>query len=251
MVENRPVVVIAADGNPAIAALNILLGAVAAPGGIVRKGEHVQPHVPADHVIGSLRAVLVDSTVPWEFALQTDAEVFRFAAWDGGGNRPDWLLPAAGFLEELTDVPTAPTSAADTYAVALNLVAPPAEVKSAAQFLLEVDPTLPVVEKVIHTRCEELFHAQQGTVYAEQPVAITKFDSAAKFEEQLRKGAVWIGVPSRLGRFLCELKEWPTENHVSRATDWAEAWVPPVFPPLAAKLYQESNLREPPARREA
>ena len=37
MVENRPVVVIAADGNPAIAALNVLLGAVAAPGGIVRK----------------------------------------------------------------------------------------------------------------------------------------------------------------------------------------------------------------------
>jgi len=251
MVENRPVVVIAADGNPAIAALNILLGAVAAPGGIVRKGEHVQPHVPADPVIGSLRAVLVDSTVPWEFALQTDAEVFRFAAWDGGGNRPDWLLPAAGFLEELTDVPTAPTSAVDTYAVALNLVAPPAEVKSAAQFLLEVDPTLPVVEKVIHTRCEELFHAQQGTVYAEQPVAITKFDSAQKFEEQLRKGAVWIGDPSRLGRFLCELKEWPAEKHVSGATDWAETWIPPVFPPLAAKLYQESNLREPPARREA
>ena len=41
------------------------------------------------------------------------AEVFRFAAWDGGGSNADWLLPAPGFLEELTDVPTAPTLAAD------------------------------------------------------------------------------------------------------------------------------------------
>jgi anaerobic selenocysteine-containing dehydrogenase len=48
MVENRPVLVIAADGNPAIAALNVLFGAVAAPGGIVRKRGDVQSHVPAD-----------------------------------------------------------------------------------------------------------------------------------------------------------------------------------------------------------
>ena len=70
---------------------------------------------------GSLRAVLVDSTVPWEFAAPTDAEVFRFAAWDGGGNTAGWLLPAPGFLEELTDVPTPPTFSRETYAVAQNL----------------------------------------------------------------------------------------------------------------------------------
>jgi anaerobic selenocysteine-containing dehydrogenase len=251
MVENRPVVVIAADGNPAIAALNVLLGAVAVPGGIIRKQEHVPSHVPAKPAVGSLRAVLIDSTVPWEFVPQTGAEVFRFAAWDGGGNGADWLLPAPGFLEELTDVPAAPTLSVDTYAVALNLAVPPAEIKSAAQFLLDTDPTLPGVEKVIHTRCEELFHARQGTVYAEQPVAITKSDSPQNLEEQLRKGAIWIGDPSRPGGFRCELKEWPTEERVSAATNWAAAWVPPVLPPLATKLYQESNLREPPAGRKA
>lgn len=251
MVENRPVMVIAADGNPAVAALNVLLGAVAAPGGIGKRGEHLQPRAPSEASIGSPRALLLDSTVPWEFVPETAAEVFRFAAWDGGGNKADWLLPAPGFLEELTDVLTAPTSAVETYAVAMNLAAPAAEVKSAAQFLLQIDPTLPVVEKVIQARCEELFRTRQGTVYGEQPVAVTKFESAQKLEEQLRKGAVWMDDPRRLGGFRCELKKWPSGNAVSRGTNWDTAWAPPALPALATKLYQESNLREPPAGRKA
>jgi hypothetical protein len=250
MVENRPVLAIAPDGNPAIAALNVLLGAVGTPGGIVSKRESVRPLVPAEPVIGSLRAVLLDSTVPWEFVPQSGAEVFRFAPWGGGGDKTDWLLPAPGFLEELTDVPAAPTSPVDTYAVALNLAAPPAEVKSAAQFLLQLDPTLPVPERVIQARCEELFHAQHGTVYREQPLPVAQFDSAKNLEEQLQKGALWMGDPPHHGKLRCELKEWPAEQLASRAADWAAVWVPPVLPPLAAKLYQESNLRQPPVGRE-
>ncbi len=249
MVENRPVVVIAAEGNPAIAALNVLLGAVGAPGGIVARGKQVHAQAPAGGSIGSARAVLLDSTVPWEFAPQTDGEVFRFAAWDGGGNKTDWLLPAPGFLEELTDVPTAPTSAVDSYAVAVNLVAAAAEVKGTAQFLVEIDSTLPLVEKVIHSRCEELFRARQGLVYGEQIVAITKFETTEKFEEQLRKGAVWMGGLLRPGGMRCELKEWPVESTALQSTNWAAAWAPPVLPAVATKLYQESNLREAPAGR--
>lgn len=251
MVQNRPAVVIAADGNPEIAALNVLLGAVAASGGIVRKKEDIPSQIAATPAPGSLRAALVDSTVPWEFDAQTDAEVFRFAAWDGGGDSQGWLLPAPGFLEELTDVPTPPTSARETYAVALNLAAPPTEVQSAAQFLLKVDPTLPALEKVIHGRCEEIFHARKGAVYGEHPVAVTKIDTAQHLEEQLRKGAVWMGDPLSPGKFRCELKEWPMEKGVAHATSWGAAWVPPVFPALATKLYQESNLRELPAGRQA
>jgi anaerobic selenocysteine-containing dehydrogenase len=250
MVENRPVVAIAADGNPAIAALNVLLGAVAAPGGIVRKRVDAPSRAPANPAPGSLRALLVDSTVPWAFAAQTDAEVFRFAAWDGGGDREGWLLPAPGFLEELTDVPTSPTSALESYAVALNLAALPTEVQTTAQFLRQIDPTLPAVEKLIHARCEEIFRSRQGTVHGEQPIAVAKLDTAEHLEEQLRKGAVWMGDSPRPGKFQCELKEWPMENRVSQATSWATAWVPPVFPALATKLYQESNLRELPAGRQ-
>jgi hypothetical protein len=250
LLEKRPVVAIATDGNPAIAALNVLLGAVASPGGIVRKDGNVQPHVPAESVPNAIRAVLVDSTVPWEFAAHANAEVFRFAAWDGGGDSAGWLLPAPGFLEELTDVPTPPTSALHTYAVAQNLVATPTGVQGTAQFLLAVDSALPAVEKVIHARCEEIFRAQQGKVYGEHPHAVTQIDSAQHFEEQLRKGAVWIGEAPGSGKFRCELKEWPAENPVAPATNWATAWAPPVFPPLATKLYQESNLRKAPAGRQ-
>lgn len=250
MLENRPAVVIAADDNPAIAALNVLLGAVEAPGGIVRKRGDVPSHVPAGSLPGSLRAVLVDSTVPWEFAAPTHAEVFRFAAWDGGGNMAGWLLPAPGFLEELTDVPTPPTFSLATYAIAPNLVALPTEVRSAAQFLLQIDPDLPAVEKVIKARCEGIFRSRQGTVYGEHPIAVTKIDAAQHFEEQLRQGAVWVGDAPSSGKLRCELKEWPAENGVAHASNWATGWVPPVFPALGTKLYQESNLRELPAGRQ-
>ena len=184
---------------------------------------------------------------------QTGAEVFRFAAWDGGGNSADWLLPAPGFLEELTDVPTAPTlRSLDTYAVALNLAAPPAEVKSAAQFLLEIDPTLAGGGESHPRALRGNFPrpARHG-LWQSIPSQLRSSIRAQHLEEQLRKGAVWMGDPPRPGKFRCELKEWPTENRVSAATNWAAAWVPPVFPPLATKLYQESNLREPPAGRQA
>jgi anaerobic selenocysteine-containing dehydrogenase len=251
VVENRPVVVIAADGNPAIAALNVLLGSIAAPGGIVRKSASLRSKVSPPPVIGLPRVVLIDSTVPWEHVPRTDAEVFRFAAWDGGGNNADWLLPGPGFLEELTDVPTPTTSGVQTYAIAVNLAVPPAEVKSAAEFLLKIDSALPPVENVIRSRCEELFRARKGTVYGEHPVAVEQIDSAKNLEEQLRKGAIWMDDSPRPGRFKCELKTWPTERAIVHAENWAASWVPPVLPPLAAKLYQESNLREAPAGRKA
>jgi hypothetical protein len=251
MVERRPTLVVAPDANPSLAALNVVLGAVAAPGGIVLRAKNTQSPVPADSASGSLRAILIDSTVPWEFVPQTGAEVFRFAAWDGGGSKADWLLPAPGFLEELTDVPTAPSSAADTYTIAPNLVTSPAEVRSPTQFLAQIDSTLPEIDKLIHARCEEIFKAHLGTVYGEQAVAVTNFESAQKMEEQLRKGALWVGEPPRSPAFRCTLKEWPAQTPSSRATEWAAAWTPPVLPPLAAKLYQESTLREVPVRREA
>ena len=251
IVENRPTLVIAPDRNPAIAALNVLLGAVAAPGGIVQKSEGVQAQARLAPTSGALRAVLIDSTVPWEFTAGTSAEVFRFAAWDGGGESPGWLLPAPGFLEEATDVPTPPTSAREMYAVAASLTAPVTEVQSAAQFLRQIDSSLPEVEKVIHARCEEIFRGRKGTVYAEHSIAVAKIDSAQHLEEQLRQGGVWMADAPSPVKFRCELKEWPVATHDSQASNWATSWVPPVFPPLATKLYQESTLRELPAGRQA
>lgn len=249
IIARTPAVTIASDDNPAIAALNVVLGATGARGGIVRKSKRAESYISADAAIPSARAVLIDSSVPWDFVPQTDAEVFRFAAWDGGSSKADWLLPAPGFLEELTDVPTAPTSAIETYAVAPSLVKAQPSVQSAAQFLGGLDSSLSPVEKISHARCEEIFRGRNGTVMGQETTPLANFASAQKFEEQLWQGAVWVGEPPRAESLRCQLKEWPMAVASAPPDTWSCRWRAPVLPPLASKLYQESTLREPPEKR--
>ena len=256
MVERGPVLAISAEPSPAVAALNVVLGALGTRGGIVRRRKAADPYVAADTLTGPFAAVLIDSSVPCDFTPPIDAEVLRFAAWGGGAGRADWLLPAPGFLEELTDIPTAPGSSVETYAVAVALSPPPPGVQSAAQFLTQIDPSLLSVEKVIRERCRE-----RG------PEAL---------EKELFNGSVWVGDQPHTGGIPCHLGGqafWPaaalprgaqalngphqTEDAAQKGgcrpeglPHWTAAWVPPVLPPLATKLYQESNLRESPARRQ-
>jgi Molybdopterin oxidoreductase Fe4S4 domain len=249
IVARTPAVAIASDNDPAVAALNVVLDSVGTRGGIVRRSKRAKAYVSADAPIANARAVLLDASVPWDFTPQTDAEVFRFAAWDGGSNRTDWLLPAPGFLEELTDVPTAPTSARETYAIASGLVKLPHEVHSAAEFLGAADSFLPTTEKIIQSRCEDLFRGHTGTLFGTEETPITKVASAAKLQEQLPQGSVWIGEDSHPATLQCELKQWPTSAPMAFLASWPTPWRAPVLPPLATKLYRESNLREAPEKR--
>ena len=244
-----PAVAIASDQNASVAALNVILGAVGTPGGIVRRSKDSISRVGTEAEITNARAVLIDSSVPWNFIPETNAEVFRFAAWDGGSSKADWLLPAPGFLEELTDVPTAPASAVETYAVAPSLAKPTSEVLSAARFLALLEPALIPAEKIIHTRCENIFRARRGNVHGDEITPVARFASAQKLEEQLSKGAVWVGEPSPPGGIRCELKEWPAAS--AAAGNSPMFWPAPVSPPLASKLYNESSLRTAPERNTA
>jgi len=189
--------------------------------------------------------------VPWDFAPPMDAEIFRFAAWDGGSSTADWLIPASGFGEELTDTPAEATSAFETYAVATPLAKASFDVHSAAELLGSFDSTLSTTEKIIQARCEDLFRGRKGTVYGSEIVSVTKLESAQKLEDQLRKGAIWVGDPPSSGGLRCALKEWPQNIAAEQAGDWASGWTVPVLPALATKLYQESSLREAPDRRNA
>ncbi len=251
MVAKTPAVVVARDDDPAVAALNVLLGSLGKRGGIIRHSERVKAHVAAENAVGSARAVLIDASVPWDFLPQTNAEVFRFEAWDGGGTKADWLLPAPGFLEELTDLPTAPGCSAPTYGVAPALTKATAEVQSAAQFLCSLDASLPTTAKIIDSRCEDLFRRREGRVYAQETAGMDRFSSVQSFKEQLWRGAVWAGEPSLNKGLLCDLKQWPTHTRAVSAENRATEWSAPVMPPLASKLYQESGLRESPPRRNA
>jgi len=251
LIERTPAVVIARENNPAVAALNIVLGSVGTRGGIVRRSQSKQGHVSAEDAIQSARAVLIDASVPWDFTPKVDAEVFRFAAWDGGPTKADWLLPAPGFLEELTDVPSAPTASVETYGIAQKLAKPSAEVQSAAQFLARLDSSLDSLEKIIQTRCQQLFRKGAGTLHAREQSPVAQLASAEELEEQLRNGAVWVGEPSRADGLRAELKLWPDAGPSTRSADWASDWAAPVLPPLASKLYIESALRQVPERRNA
>jgi hypothetical protein len=245
----RPTVVITQDANPAVSALNVLLGSVGVRGGIVRSTTSARSMLAAVPEMPNARAVLIDASVPWDFLPRTDAEVFRFAAWDSGSSLADWLLPAPGFVEETTDVPTAPASAVESYAIATSLVKATSDVRSAAQFLMTFDSSLVSAEKVIQKRCEELYQKRNGSVYSSEITPVSKVPSAAKFEEELRKGAVWVGDASPPGRLRCELKEWPAEARASKKVEWASSWDLPVLPTLTSKLYIESTLRESPGGR--
>lgn len=250
MVAHAPVVAIANDDNPAIAALNVVLGSVGTPGGLIQKSKNARTFVSAEQPIPSSRVMLIDSSVPWDYVPQTDAEIYRFAAWDGGSSKADWLLPAPGPFEEFADVPTAPTSAMETYAIAPSLIKAIPEVQSAAEFLRGVDPSLATVEDVIHARCEDLFRQQAGAVRGRDEVQVAKIASVQKLEEQLRGGAVWVGVSHAQDGLRCKLTAWPeVPRPEPRTLDVWTSWPQPVLPALATKLYQESSLRERPERR--
>ena len=238
-----PAVAIAGDGNPSVAALNVVLGAVGTRGGIVRRSSSATSHLSADAAIGSARAVLLDASVPWNFEPATDAEVFRFTAWNGGPTKSDWLLPAPGFVEELTDVPSAPTSRVETYGIAPVLTKAMHKTQSCAEFLASFDSSLDSAEKVIHARCAGMFRARKGSLRSRDEVAIAKIESAQKLEEQLSSGAVWVGEPALGGSIHCALKQWPAADAGS-PVEMRGNWAAPVMPTLATKLYQESGLRE-------
>jgi hypothetical protein len=249
IIENQQALVIANDENAEIAALNAVLGAIGGRGGIVHKSTRAEKYISADGKISGARALLIDSSVPWDFIPHTDGEIFRFAAWDGGSQKSDWLLPAPGFLEELTDLPSAPTSAVQSYAIAGQVSKPTIQVHSAAEFLGSLDSSAPTVENSIRQQCADIFHQQHGTVYGQEVMALSKFDSAEKLEAELVKGAMWIGDPPSPGRIRCELKEWPPAAVAESPHDWTSTWISPALPPLVTKLYRESSLREAPERR--
>jgi hypothetical protein len=248
---DRPALAISGDYEPAVAALNVLLGSVCARGGMIRNSAQGKSCTAPDVSIENARAVLIDATAPCSFKLHTEGEIFRFAAWDGAPIKANWLLPAPGFLEELTDIPTAIGSSLPTYAVTPAIVKSTTEVHTAAQMVGSIDASLLAIEKVIDNRCEEMLRQGIGTVCAQQATPLSKFTSVASLKEQFWKGAVWVGEPSLPGSLPCGLRQWPTSTPAVAAEDWASGWNVPVMPPLASKLYIESTLRESPGRRNA
>ena len=87
--------------------LNVVLGAVGARGGIVGRSKRTEPYISADVAI-PFCACGADG-LQRALGLCCRRRTPRSSASPHGMEdraRADWLLPAPGFLEELTDVPT-------------------------------------------------------------------------------------------------------------------------------------------------
>ena len=136
IVEKRPALVITPEANPAIAALNVLLGAVGAPGGIVVKNKTAPAHIPLEANSDSYRALLIDSTVPWDFAPQTNVRgvSVRRLGWRREHGR---LVAARARISGRTHgcAHGAHFRGQKPTALAMNLLTQPTETKSAAQLL--------------------------------------------------------------------------------------------------------------------
>jgi anaerobic selenocysteine-containing dehydrogenase len=249
IVQRSPVVAVAADDNPSVAALNVILGAVGSNGGVVRRNKaKTAPSLAEDS--GPVRAVLVDASVPSEALPKLNAEIFRFAAWQGD-EQVDWLLPAPGFLEGLSDVPTAPGAAIETYAIAAPLVAPSPGTRDAAAFLSAIDAASGSVDDIIKARCQEIFQAREGDLRKLETTPLASVESAEALHKELMAGAVWSGKPVEPDGLTCQLREWPAVALAELKSDWTADWTPPVLPPLTAKLFQESTARPAPTKRRA
>ena len=80
---HAPAVAIASDDNPAVAALNVVLGAVGARGGIVRRSKRIQPYISAMRSsllrvhccwMPACRGTLCHRQMPKSFGLQLGME---------------------------------------------------------------------------------------------------------------------------------------------------------------------------------
>ncbi len=104
---------------------------------------------------------------------------------------------------------------------------------------------------MIRARCADLFRKRSGAIYSRERTPVSQLASAQKLEEELRNGAVWIDDSASSSGLRCDLKEWPASSSQEIQWNWADEWKSPVLPPLASKLYIESDLRESLQRRNA
>lgn len=273
LVAQGPAVAVGLGGSPAVAELNFALRAVGSTGGIVARRPLPQPktavlapETPLDAIADhSLNAILIDSTVPaaaiprelLRRKLTPRGQIFALQAYDAA-SVADIAIPAPAFLEEWTDAPTPPTAARASYAVAKPLrpapdgvVTPDEVLRTIAEAAGLPEGAGPSIEDGIRARAEALHAQGRGRVFdpeSGEETEIGEIESGEALFEQLCAGAVWIDEgPGAVRPLPLRAPERAAVGFAAPADSWLGGWTPAVLPPLAAKLYQESKLREVPA----
>lgn len=260
------------EEQTAIAAINVLIGAVGRPGGIVTRRETAGPGGRLEEVAdGSLDALLVEAA-----ALDADIApallrrklapggilVALTAHRDALAAEADAVIPAPAYLEAWSDLPAPWDAPAAGYAVAAPLLPAPAHAVDPAAFIGRLAGAEVSSEGLIRTRAAAIHKAGRGTLFApgQEAKAVSAF-SAEDFWRALSASACWTddAVPQSPPRGVTLLAEggearleavfegrWkPAAGLPLALLAFTNGEVPAshVAPPLETKLYQESDLR--------
>lgn len=207
-----------AEAETAIAALNVLLGAVGREGGIVARGalaadgEGLAPVTPVEEAAaGSIGVLLIESATagaaqPWKAIasrLAPEALVVVMSPYQTGyAGFAQAQVATPAFLEALDEAPTAPGAARQSYALAPAVLEAPETAITPAAFLALVAAeagwaglTEATTETAIKARAAAIHTAKRGSVFAIEDASetpLTGIESADALYDKLAAGAVWV-----------------------------------------------------------
>lgn len=263
-----------AETQKAVAAINVLIGAVGRRGGIVRRTTvpGIPAHAPAmtlaeapDRSIGVLFVDGADSgyAVPWELIerkLQKDALVVSFSpVLNTVSAHADVLIPAPAPYEAAAGIPNGPGAPAASFAVSMPLLpknehtAEPSDVLRLLAAELGIAPEFPSSEDAAKRTAEAVYASKRGSVRTPDGsvTAVAEIGSAEELWTLFTGGARWTDEPERTGampRFTLGLTGTdaaaPTMQGLAMiANGWRGTVSASQISPVLSKVFQESELR--------
>jgi anaerobic selenocysteine-containing dehydrogenase len=272
------------DDERAIAALDVLLGAVGRGGGIVRRrpvpeAADTEPPLAttdlAEVPAGSVRLLFLDAAdsgraLPWpalERTLARGALVVSLSPFRSGlARHAQILVPAPAPLEMYDEVLPSADAKVASYGVSAPILAAPAGATDPVELLRRVAEAAGVplgpatsIEELLKARVAAIHGCGRGRVFArgDGGYSETQAASAGDLWQRLVEGGGWVDEPSN-----DEVQARLQPPHPKALLRWARAEArtgdvtllplaargaagsTPVSP-LLTKLYQESDLRPP------
>jgi hypothetical protein len=268
LTHNGPALVLASDDVPEALALNRLTGAWGAA--LIARAEAPVPDswkkaAPPAGVAsvpdGSIRALLVDESVPGDYIpwnaiapkLVRDNPVVVAFAWsrDGYGRHAQFTLPAAVYPEMTGDTPAAIDSPAAAFRIFSPLVPAPAGMVDPAAFVSSAAAI--DASAALRERADAIHQAGRGTLYTCADAKSTPMREVKPedFWKALNEGGCWIDAAGKPSAPVGISESWQAKSPAPQELSGLPLGVAlteapgltGLVSPLMSKLYQESNLR--------
>lgn len=259
-----------------IASLNVLLGSVGKTGGIVCKQPFPGTHstlktstwssIP-DHSIEVLIIDAADSgnALPWRLLeqklVEKDRCIITFSpVLNEISAHSDFLIPAPGHLESLTEAPSSDSNPVPTFAIstpslpAKEYCAEPIEVIRELSAQLFPQTVINSQEGSLKQRCEAIHSSKRGSLFQytdQQTVLIKDISTSDDLWTALLNGAVWMDEPLQqkpirtftIGTASSVLPPVQEQGLMLTAHGWKGTTSTSQMSPLLSKIFQESDLR--------